>query len=489
MDSGSDGMLGDPTDGEGDGPQPEPEPSDEQTVPLDVTPLSLEAFCFDLEGLPSQLSVAPEGALWLREDDRTWRVVDPFGNDDVQILPPGVGALQAWSEDRAFVIEQGALLDVQGEWPQPLAWPGLADPTRMCGDPSTDANGFVIADGLLHRDGGQWWEWTDPADEHWADIAWMARNAGTCIGPDGELWLAEGSGEAWRITGDFAARAEALDGAMRAVLVEGIGAAAILDGDLVAGDIGDFSTIHFAAGPASALSSGGEALWVVAGGILYRWLDGEFTAAMLEGDPVQAGYLQAESAGGVWTVTPEQACHLRPNPPVRVEGVHNLQRLVDETVDVAVQLYPGTSLASAKLDGEPLTMDADGPGRWVADTQTVEEGWHTLELFSSGSGGAHARRVSFEQRRVGDLTWTGNVEPVFMEHCSGAACHGPDLGDTTRPDLSTWESWIDREDSILDRVVNKGDMPPAAVRKETWGLDQQLMVSEWFETGAQRGDD
>ena len=34
----------------------------------------------------------------------------------------------------------------------------------------------------------------------------------------------------------------------------------------------------------------------------------------------------------------------------------------------------------------------------------------------------------------------------------------------------------------------KGDMPPFGARKDSWGLDAQLTVSEWFETGAARGD-
>lgn len=79
------------------------------------------------------------------------------------------------------------------------------------------------------------------------------------------------------------------------------------------------------------------------------------------------------------------------------------------------------------------------------------------------------------------------MEPLFQEHCAGAACHGPDLGDASRPDLSTYDAWISREETILDRVVTKGDMPPFGARKDTWGLDAQLTVSEWFETGAARG--
>jgi len=493
MDSGTSGILGDDDGSSSDEgpaqPDPEPEPDGEQTVPRDVTPLELQAYCFDVDGLPTQLSVAPEGALWLREDDQAWRVIDPFGNDERQQLPAGVAELQAWSEDQAFVIIDGELWDVQGQWPQPLAWPEIPEPTAMCGDPSSDANGFVVADGLMHRDAGQWWEWSRPSGEPWADVAWMARNAGTCVGPSGELWLADADGEVWRIEGDFAARVEDLDGATRAVLVDGLGAAAIVGDDVVAGDLGDFTRYRFEAGPVSALSSGGDVLWVMAGGTLHRYADGQFTAAMLEGQPVQAGFLHAEAGGGVWALTPGQACHLRPNPPVRVEGVHNLQRLGHDSVEIAVRLYPGTSLASAALDGEDLSMEPDGPGRFRAPARAVDEGWHTLEVFSSGSGGAHARRVRFEQRRVGDLTWSRDVQPVFQEHCSGAACHGPDIGDANRPDLSTWDAWAEREEAILDRVVVKGDMPPANVRKDTWGLELQLLVSEWFETGAAQGED
>ena len=74
-------------------------------------------------------------------------------------------------------------------------------------------------------------------------------------------------------------------------------------------------------------------------------------------------------------------------------------------------------------------------------------------------------------------------------HCSGDACHGPGLPDGTRPDLSTYEAWVEREASILQRVVAQGDMPPVGARKESWGLETTLMVSEWFEAGAEHGED
>lgn len=473
------------------------EGSIEQTVPLDVASLPLEAQCFSVHSQPSQLSVTPQGHLWMRQSEEIWRVLDPFGRDQVQHLPPGVGTLQARGHDRAVVIDGGVLWTVQGQWPQPLAWPQeRGEPTLMCGDPSADANGFVVADGLLHRDGGQWWEWTDPSDESWTDVAWMARNAGTCIGGDGELWLAEGGGEVWRITGDFAARVEAFDGSSEAVLVDGLGVAALRDGEVVAGDIDSLTHYRFEAGSASALSSGGESLWVVVEGVLHRLRDGEFTVAMLDGAPVEADIVQAEAGGGVWMLAEREACHLRPTSPVRIEGVYNLQRLASESVEIAVEVAPGASLATVTLDGEALAMAPDGEHRWRAEPQAIATGWHTLEVLAENDeqsegadeGARITRHLRFEQRRVGELTWVGDIEPIFAEHCSGAACHGPMLDDATRPDLSSWDAWIDREDSILDRVVTKGDMPPAGSRKDTWGLELQLRVSEWFETGAEHGD-
>jgi hypothetical protein len=300
--------------------------------------------------------------------------------------------------------------------------------------------------------------------------------------------------EVWRISADQATRVEALDGAEAAALLPGTGVAAIVDDAVILGQPDDLHRFHFEAGPAEALSAGSDALWVVAGDLLYRRLDGEFLAAQRDGEPITASALLADAGGGVWAVVPSRApaaariCHLRPTPPILVEGVHNLQRLTDETVEIAVQIYSGTSLASVRLDDLPLSMEPDGIGRWRAAPQTVGEGWHTLEVLASGSRGATARRLRFEQRRVGDLTFTGDIEPLFQAHCSGAACHGPALGETTRPDLSSYEAWIEREPELLERVVSKGDMPPFAARKDTWGLDQQLMVSEWFETGAARGD-
>lgn len=468
------------------------DPAADRIVPLDVGTLELDARCFGLELAPTGHSVAPEGHLWLRQDEQTWRVLDPLGHDSTQTLPAGVTALQAWGSEHAFAIDEHALLDVRDQWPQPLAWPqSLPAPTQLCGDPSVDANGFVIASGLLHRDRGAWWAWTDPSDAPWASPTWLAANAGSCFGPDGELWLSRENGEVWRITADHAARVEQLDGADAAVLLPGAGVAAILDGALVIGEADSLRRYRFEAGPVQSLSAGGEVLWVMAGGVLHRRVEGEFRQALHDGAPVQAAVLLAD-AGGVWALGPgaaplaATACHMRSTPPILVEGVHDLQRLSEETVEIAVQISSGMSFSSAWLDGVSLPMEHDDIGHWRAAPQVIEEGWHTLEVRASGSRGATTRALRFEQRRIGELSFVGDIEPLFQEHCSGGACHGPDLGETTRPDLTTYEAWIEREAAILERVVTKGDMPPIGARKDSWGLDAQLMVSEWFETGAAR---
>lgn len=483
----------------GDGPGRDP--SGDPVVPLDVATLELEARCYDLDAWPRQRSVSPEGHLWLRISDTRWRVLDPFGRDTVQELPATVTALQAWGAEHAFAAAEATLWDVQGEWPLPLGFPStLPVPTRLCGDPSRDANGFVVAEGLFYRDRDQWWEWVDPSDEPWSAAAWLADNAGTCLGPDGELWLSRENGEVWRVSGQQATRVAALDGAEAAALVEGVGVAAIHEGTLVVGEPEELWRWHFEAGPVRAVAAGGDAAWVVAGDGVFRMRDGEVLQALVEGEPVAANVLHADAGGGVWALGPrparylgeqsgEQVCHLRPSPPIAIEGLHNLARTADDAIAFTVQVHAGTAFSEARLDGEPVAMEPDGIGRWrVAAPLPVSEGWHTLEVLASGSRGATTRRLSFERRRIGDLTWTGDVEPLFVEHCAGAACHGPDLGDMVRPDLSSYEAWLEREETILDRVVTKGDMPPFGVRKDTWGLDAQLTVSEWFETGAVRGE-
>lgn len=478
---GSTGEIGDT--GETDG-----ERAEDRVVPLDVSATALEARCFELPDAPLQISVAPEGQLWLRIDEQTWRVLDPFGSEDVQLLAPTVTALQAWSSERAFVIDGGVPWDVRGQWPQPLPWPAQrTEPTALCGDPSTDANGFVVADGLLHRDHGAWWEWTGPSDAPWANVSWLATDAGACMGPEGELWLAETSGEVWRITADFATRVPELDGADRGALLSGVGVAAVLDDALRLGEVDGLQQIRFEAGPVTAVSTGGGALWVVAGGAVHRWLEGDFTRALHDDVPVMATRLYADATGGAWALDEQRACHLHPTPPTRVEGVFDLQRLTTETIEITARTSAGTRLTSARLDGEDLSIEADGPSRWRAEPVEVGQGWHVLEVFASGSRGATARTLRFEQRRVGELSWVEHIEPLFEEHCSGAACHGPDLGPGTRPDLSSYEAWLEREDGILDRVVTKGDMPPLGARKDSWGLDARLTVAEWFQTGAAWG--
>jgi len=488
-DSASDGSDGDPA---GD---------PVVVVPLDVATVELDSRCFEINAISTQRSVSPEGHLWLRTGDTSWRVLDPFGGNTVQELPAGVGTLQAWGADRAFFVEEAGLWDVSAEWPLPLGWPATRPaPTWLCGDPSTDANGFVLAEGLLQRDRGQWWEWTDPNGEPFADVAWLATDAGTCLGPDGELWLARQSGEVWRLTGSDATLVEALHGSEAAALVEDMGVAAIQGGELVVGGPDELRRWQFEAGPVHAVSAGGESLWVATGDRVHRKQHGELLHALRgDGQPVVADELHADAGGGVWALDlgsslhlggiAGTACYLRPGPPIGIEGLHNLQRTTDESVSISVRTPVDLMLSDARLDGQPFELETDGLGRWhLATPMPVGEGWHTLELFGSSDRGATARRLRFEQRRIGELTWEDDVEPLFHEHCSGPACHEPDPADGTRPDLSSYEAWLEREPKILDRVVSKGDMPPFGTR-DGWGLDAQLMVSEWFETGAARREE
>ncbi|MEX1363138.1 MAG: hypothetical protein AB1Z98_08435, partial [Nannocystaceae bacterium] len=414
--------------------------------------------------------------------------VDPFGLDVVQVLPASIDQLSARSADHALAIADGQLWEIRGQWPVALPWPeGSGAPRQLCGDPSSDANGFVVADGLLHRDHGQWWEWTRPGDEPWADADWLASSAGACLGTDGELWLADERGQGWRISVDYAQRVEALDGADAAVLLGGT-VAARRDGELLTGDDAR-SRVIFEAGEVGELSAGGDTLWVAAGDRLYRGpsYDGQagaFETVTIDGEPVVPGLLRAEPGGGVWTVDADRACYLREAPPVRVRGVHHLERISTETVEIVVQPITGSLVHEARLDGETLPLSADA-GQWHAEPQALEPGWHALEIDTE----THTRSLVFEQRRVGDLTWTGDIEPLFEAHCSGAACHGPGLADGSRPDLSSWDAWVEREESILRRVVNQGDMPPVGARQDDWGLETTLMISEWFEAGAAAGEE
>lgn len=464
----------------GDAGEPVPEV---EHVPLTTESIELGARCFELSQPVSQPSVSPEGHLWLRLDEQTWRVIDPLGLESEQVLPATVEQLSARSHDRALILAEGVISDVRGEWPSALPWPDtLPAPTQLCGDPSHDANGFVVASSLVHRDHGQWWQWTDPAGEQWDDIRWLASNAGVCLGSDGELWLGEHSGEVWRITVDYAQRVEALDGAEDAVLVDGDGVAARLEDALWVGD-DELTQVTFEAGPVTELSAGDRTLWVSAGGRLYRRLDGVFEAATTDGEPVVPGTLLAEAGGGVWSLTDDRACHFDPVSRVRIEGVHHLQRLSDEEVALVFEPEAGDIVRAARLDGQALALVPEN-GRWRTAALALTTGWHEVEVDTD----ARSRSLRFEQRRVGELTWTDDIEPLFEAHCSGGACHGPGLADGTRPDLSTYDAWLDREISILERVVTQGTMPPAGTT-EGWGLETTLMVSEWFETGAAHGGD
>jgi len=454
-------------------------------VPADGPRVELQSLCFDAAA-DATYSASPEGLLWVNEGGDTWRILDPLGGESEQSFALATTDVQGWTDRQLYAIADGQLWDVQAGYPQPLAWPeGLAAPTAMCGDPGSDANGFVVADGLLQRDRGQWWSWVAPGSGSFAEIDWIAEAAGACIGTQGETWLSA-AGLVWRITPDFAGRVETLDGASAATFADELGVAAIVDGNLAVGgpEIG-FSIYDFGAGDVVAVAGGGPTVWIVAGASLYRLTGADElpVAVAVDGADATALSLAGDASGSAWIVDETGACHLREAPPIRVGGLHHLQRRDDEMLTFHVEA-PATSAPSAVLDGTMVNLTVEQDGVWLAAPSLLEPGWHTLEIDAVIDGAMVVRTLEFEQRGHGDLTFTDDIEPLFAEHCSGAVCHGPDVNDPNRPDLTSYEAWLDKESSVLARVVSQGDMPPFSVRAETWTLDSVLTIFEWYETGA-----
>ena len=169
----------------------------------------LSSTCVSLAPDETVASISPEGYAWLASDTSggsVYRVVSPGGNFSVVELEIDAGYLQAWGESRATYTGDGIMWRTEGMLTEPLYWSEqLPSPTRFCGDPTIDGDGFVLAGTeLSQRDAGLWWRWLTPEGEDYGPISLLGTSYGACTDREGALWLANVAGETWRLAPDAA---------------------------------------------------------------------------------------------------------------------------------------------------------------------------------------------------------------------------------------------------------------------------------------------
>lgn len=76
-------------------------------------------------------------------------------------------------------------------------------------------------------------------------------------------------------------------------------------------------------------------------------------------------------------------------------------------------------------------------------------------------------------------TWTGEIEQLFVVHCS--LCHGEMPVGGAPYSLRTYEEVTGHLEAILDRVVEKRDMPPGGGRVTD---EERVRLTLWAADGA-----
>jgi hypothetical protein len=189
------------------------------------------------------------------------------------------------------------------------------------------------------------------------------------------------------------------------------------------------------------------------------WLRTAEAVLHVRGDAVSntsarpAGPLRVDDLGRLLVPAADGLDRLGVGRAVGIRGVHHGQRLAN---GVTLELFPSVvdevvSL-EIELDGAPLEV-VDGTARLDL------EGLSSLELHAltaraawADGGTAESLPLSFGIDPIGNVTWAGDIQPLFEAEC--ARCHG---GDTdTR--LDTSEAWQERIELVLLNV-RSGTMP------------------------------
>ncbi len=449
-------------------------------VPLDTPPLAMsEGVCVPLAGR-EVLTVSSEGDAWL------------VGAGELAVVRPD-GSEVRYDEDRAIAdafaasdtelsFASGGLFKRRGEFVETIPWPVEAEPTLVCGDPSVDRDGFLVAGGALFgRSGGEWYRWF-PAEGELGDILGVAKALGACRGERGETWLRTTSG-LWRLRDNAFDRVPDLPPVVQTSFAFGFGAVVLTEVGLFIGPE-QWRLMEFEAGVPSWIASGGDTLYVGVGERVYRLSrdDAEDVREVLFGlSDLVAVHPYAD---GVWAETPEDLCNRRTDAePFVVRGVRSLERRQQEPIELRVQAPAGTLMVAR--DGMMVHEAPMFSGNAViGGIFAGEPGWHRLEIRV----GERSREVRYEVVTDSGATWVDDIQPLARTHCSGSTCHSADRDDLERPDLSTYEGWVNAGRAIRDRVARVGDMPPADTRLESWDAEEVALVVAWIDEGMVRGE-
>ncbi|MEM1417631.1 MAG: hypothetical protein AAGH15_22225, partial [Myxococcota bacterium] len=188
-------------------------------------------------------------------------------------------------------------------------------------------------------------------------------------------------------------------------------------------------------------------------------------------------------AGGVLYEDGGELCRAQVGTRFSLRGLRPFERRLPGPLQVGVA-SDGLGEVTAELDGEPLPLEAAALGFESAPTEVGARGWHRIRV----SVGDDDRTLRFLVRPPA-ATWTSDIEALASTHCSSlGACHAADRTDLERPDLSTWEGWVENADIIWTRLVETGDMPPAEARNEEWGPEVLTTFLRWLDAGLPEGE-
>lgn len=488
--AGDDGGTVADSDGDWDVPPPRAggEDSDDETtlVPLDTPAEQLSMVCQPRPADSRVLGASPNGELWLASGGAADAVTVLRGDAPPQSwsLPWPVTQARGWSSTTATLAGGEGLWTFDDGVLTPIRWvDGLAAPFGLCGDPSVEGDGYVLADDLFSRDLGQWWRWNIPGGPLATGDA-FATSAGACRGESERAWLRRGS-EVWSVATDWVGVHPELSPSLALAADDSFGVASLVLGGLVVVDEHAEQTLRFEAGEVHTIGAAPSALWVAAGAHLYRQRGGAMAEVQAQGGSLAPQGLWPYP-GGAWIGLADAVCQLRAQdtPFIAVQGLREYQRLRGDVVTLDI-VVAGGALPSVTLDDAPIVVEPHDGDRYRVQLDALPEGWHTLAVGID----QQRRAVPFVVERLSAATWEDTIEPLFAEHCAGGVCHGPNPNAATQADLSSYDTWFDLADTVTARVVLTGDMPPLSARKASWGVDEVLEIAGWVQAGLPRKDD
>lgn len=442
--------------------------------------------CVPLVANERVASISAEGHAWLvvpGDSQQQLRIVDPFDGPSIAAVTvelPRASTLHAWSADDAALLTESGLWRLEQfdriEVSPPMS---LSADSAMCGDPS--GGGFALDDGVLwqRRADGQWWTWDSDTDAQNAPRALVGHD-GACVGVDEVLWLAGSDGALWRIANDTVTRpvrfatladAAATEGSIGVVDDEFFWSADV-DADVEAQM--SWQPWRFSGAVPSALSASDGALWMLSDGRVLRF-DGEAWTEVTH-DAAGAWTGVIAHANGAWLVSDEQVCNLSFAPMLRIDGIVPFQARPQVEHLISVASSDGATI-EVFVDDVAVPLDpGEDAGTYDGLVALPSVGWHSVRVHSD----ATERTLNLKRLPPTEATWAADIEPLAVEHCTGAECHGGTDVNAPMP-LDTIEAWRMHAEDIQTRVVESKTMPPPGVVSVDWGDDQIATINLWLQ--------